>query len=299
MMKRILFGLGETNAGKSTIVKACVNTFGDYIGSFNAENLSNRNTSADEAAQMRWALLLRWKRIIFSNEIKMNVELNGNTIKKVSSGGDELIGRVHGDVETGFIPHFLAIAFANDIPKISGIETDLAINDRLKIISYTKKYVEEPSNEFELKIDHNINNEMNSTEFKEAFNFIIFDTYLNFIRNGKKEIEPEAVKMFKVDWVGEGGDFKTINKFLELFEITDNKEDYVPSKDIEIWLKEENIGITITKFSMELKKYCKIKKYINIESKTKKVSGRCMKAWIGIKRIIEESEDDQTDNGIY
>ena len=30
MMKRILFGLGETNSGKSTIVKACVNTFGDY-----------------------------------------------------------------------------------------------------------------------------------------------------------------------------------------------------------------------------------------------------------------------------
>ena len=35
----IFFGLGETNAGKSTIVIAGINTFGDYIGTFNGENL--------------------------------------------------------------------------------------------------------------------------------------------------------------------------------------------------------------------------------------------------------------------
>ena len=79
-MKKFIFGLGSANNGKSTIVKACTSAFGDYIGSFNAENLCFKTTSSDEAAQMRWALLLRYKRLIFSNEIKMNSEINGNMV---------------------------------------------------------------------------------------------------------------------------------------------------------------------------------------------------------------------------
>ena len=92
VMKKIVFGLGGTNGGKSTITKACVNSFGEYVSSFNAENLSYNKSSTDEAAKLRWAMLLRFKRLIFSNEIKNTVELNGNDIKKISSGGDTLIG---------------------------------------------------------------------------------------------------------------------------------------------------------------------------------------------------------------
>ena len=82
-MKKFLFGLVDANNGKSTIVKACQSAFGEYIGSFNAENLCFKTSGADEADQMRWALLLRYKRIIFSNEIKMSTEINGNMIKKL------------------------------------------------------------------------------------------------------------------------------------------------------------------------------------------------------------------------
>ena len=71
-MKKIFFGLGDTNAGKSTIVTACQNTFGDYIGTFNAENSSHKKESGqDEAQQMRWSLLFRSKRLILSNELKI------------------------------------------------------------------------------------------------------------------------------------------------------------------------------------------------------------------------------------
>ena len=41
-----------------------------------------RNTSQDEAQIMKWALLLRHKRIIFPNEMKSTVEFNGNMILK-------------------------------------------------------------------------------------------------------------------------------------------------------------------------------------------------------------------------
>ena len=85
-MKNIYFGLGDTNTGKSTSVNSCINSFGDYISTFNAENLSLRdnNNSQDEAAQMRWSLLLRFKRVIFLNELKNNVNIIGN-ISSVTS----------------------------------------------------------------------------------------------------------------------------------------------------------------------------------------------------------------------
>ena len=192
-------------------------------------------------------------------------------MKKIS-GGDMITGRNHREGETDFKPQFLAILFANDIPKISGIDEDNAINDRLKVISYTKKYVDEPTNEFELLKDHNINNEMESEKFKEAFNFIIFDAYKKYMKNKDLDIEPEQVKFIKTEWVGDGGSNKTISTFLESFEITDKPEDYVLSAYIELWLKDNNMNITIKKFAMELKKYCSIHKYGNVESKGKKLN---------------------------
>jgi hypothetical protein len=99
IQKRILFGLGGTNCGKSIITTAIMLSCGDYVGSFNAENLAHKNNVDDEAKSMRWAMLLRYKRLIFSNEMKTKIVLNGNMIKKISSGGDTLIGRTHGKEE--------------------------------------------------------------------------------------------------------------------------------------------------------------------------------------------------------
>ena len=222
----------------------------------------------------------------------MNVEISSNMIKKLSSGGDKVIGRVHNDLETDFIPHYLCISCANDIPKISEIEKDDAINLRIKVISYTKKYVDEPSNEFELKKDDNINKEMNSEEFKTAFNFIIFDAYSNYLKNKKLDIEPESVKAFKSEWVGDGGSNSTIIKFLESYNISNDVKHNTPSRDIEAWIKDENIGITIKKFSIELKKYCQINKLINVESKQKKICNKNIQVWIGIEQIKEDDENE-------
>ena len=135
---------------------------------------------------MRWAYLLKYKRIIFSNEMKNESILSGNMMKKVSSGGDTLVGRIHGGEEKPFIPHFNVYCNANDLLEIKPF--DSAINDRLNIISYKKKYVDNPSNEFELQNDHNLEEELKSLKFIEAFQSILFDSYLKYIKNLKKRI---------------------------------------------------------------------------------------------------------------
>ena len=44
---------------------------------------------------------------------------------------------------------------------------------------------------------------------------------------------------------------------------------------------------------MELKKYCSIKKYNNVESKNKKIAGKVPKVWIGIRKFIDDDDDDE------
>jgi hypothetical protein len=283
MMKRILFGLGGTNSGKTILTSAVTLSCGDYVGSFNAENLAYRQSSNDEAQIMRWAMLLRFKRIIFSNEIKSTAELNGNMIKKISSGGDILIGRNHGKCEEEFITHFLPVCFANDLPNIKPY--DDAVDGRVRVVSYNKTYVSEPTNELELQADPNIEQELKTTEFQKAFVGLLIQSYTF----DKMTIEPIDVLNAKKDWIQD--DKNLIDSFKNDFEITNSGDDYVTSKVIEGWINDKKLGITMKKFGMEMKRYASINKKDKIDVIVKKIGGKPTRVWVGLKEIIEEVSD--------
>jgi len=282
VMKRAIFALGPSNTGKGVLTTATMSSCGDYIGAFNAENLSYRQSSNDEAQIMRWALLLRYKRIIISNEIKSDVELNGNMIKKIASGGDPLIGRNHGGKETEFTSHFLPIVFANDLPNIKPY--DDAVDNRLRVVGYNKCYVDNPTNEFELKKDDNIKNEVKELRFQRVFVGMLIKAYIEFKDDGERP-EPEGVLVAKKDWVGQ--EKNVIETFLENYKITNNPEHSVYSNVIDSWIQSEKLGITMKKFGLEMKRYCKIKKYDNVKSDNKKKDGKNTKAWFGVREIAE------------
>ena len=48
------FLLGDTNTGKSTVVKACANAFDKFVGTLNAKNFALKESNTDEAANLRW-----------------------------------------------------------------------------------------------------------------------------------------------------------------------------------------------------------------------------------------------------
>jgi len=286
MMKRILFCLGDTDCGKTTISNAILLSFGDYAGSFNAENLAYRNTSNDEAQLMRWALLLSFKRIIISNEMKSTAELNGNMIKKISSGGDKLIGRNHCKSEQEFMTHFLAICFANDVPKIKPY--DNAVDNRVRVINNNKQFVdEEPANENELKKDYNLGEEMKTLKFQRCFIGLLIREYYHH-NISPNLIEPDAVKQAKQDWFQPENNI--IEKFKTDYEITDNTDDYVKSSELEQWVTDTKLGISIRKLGIDLKKFCKGKKFDNVDNRMKKIHGKNYQVWFGIKRICEVQE---------
>ena len=246
MMKRFLFGLGCGNSGKSTLVKAYQLSFGNYIGTFNAENLVYKESVAEESSKMRWVLLQRASRIIFSNEIKDGVCLDGNFIKKLSSGGDALSARMLYQCEQTFVPQFLTILMSNDISQIKPY--DKAVDNRVRIISYPKVFVEhEPQNEFELEMDKNLDNEMLTPEFQEALIHLTISRYLKFIKEGSIEYEPAEVLKGKNEWIGEKDEIGYVDKFKKVFEITNDEQDYIESSSIQQWITNYNICISMTK----------------------------------------------------
>jgi phage/plasmid-associated DNA primase len=295
MMKRLFFGLGGTDCGKTTITQACKFSLGEYFGSFNGENLAFSRSTADEGAQMRWVMLLKNKRIIFSNEMKSTVELNGNMIKKISSGGDSIIARVHGGLETEFVPQFLAVCMANDINKITPY--DKATANRVRVIPYDRQFVDNPANEFQLKKDYNLDAEMKTERFQKAFVRLLIVRYSEFQMGGRKEVEPPGVVSAKNDWIGDEKETDIVNKFLGEFEITGNIVDhYARSSDIEYWLKGSNLGVSMKCFCKDLKKYCGSHGFHEVASKDKKLNGKTVKVWRGIKQIVEEEEEEELIN---
>ena len=280
-MKRICFGLGETQCGKSVLTTAIKLSCGDYVGSFNGESLAYRNSSADEAANMRWTMLLRFKRLIFSNEMRNTTALNGNDLKKVSSGGDSVVGRAHGGNETEFILHFLAFCMANDLPKIKPY--DDAVSHRVKVFSYKKRFVENPSNEFELQLDPNIQNEILTDRFQSVFVGMLIREYMWFAEAGFVETEPDEAILAKAEWINEDSSF--VEKFKIDFEFTNNEKDFVLSSKIESWIETQKLGISMTKFGVDMNKYVKINDLKNVLVKDKKINGKTKKVWFGIREI--------------
>ena len=233
-------------------------------------------------------MLISKKRIVVSNEIKSKIEINGNMIKKIASGGDTLIGRGHQGNETEFTTDFLPICLANDLPKITPY--DEAVDDRVRVISYTKSYVDEPTNEFELKKDNGIRDELKTHKFRRSFIGIMIQAYMNFRTNGELT-EPIEVMKAKDDWIGV--EKSCIDTFLNDFELTGDKKDYVKSSDIEKWITDNKLGITMKAFSIKMVKYCAVQNINGIESKTKKISGKACKCWVGINVINYDEYDNQ------
>jgi hypothetical protein len=76
------------------------------------------------------------------------------------------------------------------------------------------------------------------------------------------------------------------------FELSNNSEDFVKSADIEAWIKEKKIGISMKKFGMEMKKYCIIHKLNYIQNGNKRIFGKQSSVWFGLKAIIENTSEE-------
>ena len=174
---------------------------------------------------------------------------------------------------------------ANDLPRIKPY--DDALNSRVRVINYEKIFVDNPTNQFKVQKDDNIKNEIKDEAFQRVFLMLFIKTYLEFKQNGSVDIDPPAIHAAKENWIGIADNISFVGQFLFDFEITDQEEDFIKSSEISEWITQQVLGITVQKFTNELKKHCVLKNFTNVKSKLKKLNGRPVTVWVGLKRINE------------
>ena len=125
---------------------------------------------------------------------------------------------------------------------------------------------------------------MESDKFKRMFLMLFIERYNEYVNGGCVETLPESVVYGKEQWIGNSEEIKYVSQFQEVFEITNNEEDF----GIEIWLKSKDLGISMKKFTTELKKHCDLKEFDNVYNKVKKIKGKSIMVWFGIKQNKED-----------
>ena len=285
-MKKMLFGVGVGNSGKGTITKLALLALDDYATTWNAGNIAYSNNSNDEAQKLRWLMNICRSRLAFSNEISSNVELDGNKIKKLASGGDALVGRGHGQDEIEFTPHITPIGLVNDLPKI--VPYDDAVDNRIRITSFQKSYVDNPTNQFEMEKDDEFVKSIYDTYTQDCFVAMLLFAYDEFDQAGRVMVEPPCVMSAKEEWVGKSKGY--LDTFADDFEITNNPDHFVSNTELESWLKDQRAGITIRKFNIEIKRMAQLKNFDKVESGRGKVGVKRVRGLIGVKHRYCECE---------
>jgi hypothetical protein len=91
--------IGERNSGKGVLCDFLKKAFQEFVHTFNSESLlCNNMPNADAAKAQSWISPLEFKRVIVSNEMKLlggRARLDGNMIKRLASGGDEIQTRTN------------------------------------------------------------------------------------------------------------------------------------------------------------------------------------------------------------
>jgi phage/plasmid-associated DNA primase len=120
--KQWMAAIGERNSGKGFLLQLMVAAFGSYVKSCNSENFLYTGPTKDPAKQQSWMLDFEFSRLCYSNEITIDpqgeAKLDGNQIKRFSSGGDELCARKNFKVETYFRTQAHQLICCNDLCSI-------------------------------------------------------------------------------------------------------------------------------------------------------------------------------------
>jgi hypothetical protein len=262
--------LGESNCGKGLTTTAFTKAFEGYIDEWDANELkySSRN-GQDEARKLAWLKKLQGVRIGFSNEFRMDrTPIDGNLLKKASSGGDTLKGRDHQEGAISFINRCMLFLMGNDFGNIT--PKDSGIKERCRFIRFTKKFVDgEPSAPDERKKVPEAKDWFNEDRYKDALFFTMCDCWnmmsLDEKKINGKIIEPECVMEETNEWVGDNGDDNFNDYIRRRYEITGSADDSVPSAEIVEYIQNEcklsalspnKIGRNLTKLIQSVNKDC-------------------------------------------
>mmetsp|Transcript_36926 Transcript_36926/g.92763 ORF Transcript_36926/g.92763 Transcript_36926/m.92763 type:complete len:826 (-) Transcript_36926:213-2690(-) len=115
--------IGERNSSKGVVCDLLSGSFGGFVQTINSENflIKSNTLNGDAAKAQSWASSLEWKRLAISNEIQLQggrARVDGNLIKRIASGGDEIEVRINYQDEVRKKLQCTMFLYCNEFPPV-------------------------------------------------------------------------------------------------------------------------------------------------------------------------------------
>jgi phage/plasmid-associated DNA primase len=279
--KKVIVPYGDENSSKGTVTKHLLTSFGEeLIGSFLGDSLLTRGGDHEASKALSWINMIANKRLSYSSEItisdpstKTKRSINGNLLKSLSGGGDEITIRTNHKDEFTVVNKSISFIFVNDLPDI--VPADASVRDRLVAIPYGYSFVDVPTAAYHKKRDHTISRRLKNDRYRDAMVCLILDTMKNW--NGEPWTPPKECDELKNDLAP----MKNVSELLaQEYEMTGDPEDNIPTDELLEFLRRERVEGSDRKLGDKLTK-------IGLESVTKRVDRKVIRVRIGIRRIQE------------
>ena len=274
--------LGKRNNGKGVIFDGLSNAFGEYVRAFELENLlyqRKREDITESSRKSSWLLDLEWTRLAIAQEIpdpKSGLLLNGKKTKKMQSGGDVHTARRNYDIrDTEFILELTLLIMGNNsivpddedvMEKCIEFSTSLQFKTQIEIDMMREEYADMPLMMEGIRVENpHLKTQIKTDEWRNAIIMLLYDYYAHTrisIERRRENVEMNTLR----------------GRILELYEVTGNKEDLIPVKDVA-----ERLDETLRKISNEMEGIG-IKKKIPTSGVYRKIA-----CFVGLKKIVTEN----------
>jgi hypothetical protein len=286
--KNFMSYCGNRDCGKGIIYGNFKSAFGEYVTSFNLENMMckrENNKSSDNAKENAWLIPFQYSRFAIAqetdenenNDIKQNYKISNKVMKNVVGGGDELEARGMRQNAFKFTIDTTIAFFGNNQLAISGTDSQ---QHHLKF-SGVKQFITKELYDDYSKLgtdfissyairDETLKDKVKTDDYSNAMVYLLYENYINISITVKTENDDEER-------------VKSIRELIfNTFTITKNDKDRV-AKDIVF----ESIKGDKKKILDELKEIgcvgdCNCKMYIEITDEKGEVSKKQVQAFKGL-----------------
>lgn len=237
---------GSGANSKSMLVNLFERAYGDYCCKFPITLLTQKR-AASNAATSELARA-KGKRFGCLQEPSEDEKLNIGLMKELS-GGDKIMARAIYKEPVEFRPMFKLLLLCNQLPNVPS--DDGGTWRRIRVVEFTSKFVDDPKEPNEFKIDYDLAEKMN--KWPEHFMALLLQYYKKYMVEGL--IEPEEVLRCTME-------YKAQNDHIALYllnRVEKKDSGFLPIDDIysdfRDWIKEDGIMMSKMPSKQEIEKY--------------------------------------------
>jgi P4 family phage/plasmid primase-like protien len=266
-----LMFIGDGANGKSQLLNLMKIAMGDFGEKVEVTLLTRKRNNANEANTEKIKLL--HKRFAFLSEPEDGEKINIGLLKELT-GSEEIVARGLYQDSVSFVMEAKLFLACNELPEIKGEDT--ALWRRIRVIDFPSRFVDEPKESNEFKIDRTLPSRMREDiSWRQTFMKMLLSYYY-------KDIPvPNEVQFRTNEYRQDNNDF--FNWLEE--NLTQKDGEFVQIKDVcTLYLNQAKVHSSVlSKYKKEVEKYVKEKfKGLKWEYGAIKIGDKTHKGWKGV-----------------